>query len=194
MPHTFIIFGASGDLTRRKLIPALYRTFLKGRLPEETKIVGVSRSELDDDAYRARLEESTQEFAKADFDVEKWGAFASGIHYLPGDITNGGDFGKLGNFLDKLDSNRGTRIFYLATMPSLYQRALDNLGGAGLAAETPETPRRVVIEKPFGVDLASARSLNEAVHRSRWAACSLPGSGRGLSRESRSAPSRRRRP
>lgn len=165
MTTTFVIFGASGDLTRRKLVPALYRAVRKKQLPADTRVVGVSRSKLDDGSFRGRLEESMQEFAKADFDADGWSEFAQGIHYQSGDISKAEDFNQLGLFLDKLDEGQGTRIFYLSTMPSLYETALENLGHANLAAETDGAPRRVVIEKPFGVDIASAQALNKAVHR-----------------------------
>ncbi len=165
MSTSFIIFGASGDLTRRKLVPALYRAVLQKRLPADTRIIGVSRSALDDRSYRERLTESTKEFAAADFDADSWASFAEGIHYLPGDITKPDDFDTLREFLDGLDDNEGTRIFYLATMPSLYEVALENLGSAGLSAESDGNARRVVIEKPFGTDRASAIRLNESVHK-----------------------------
>ena len=165
MATTFIIFGASGDLTKRKLIPALYRAVLQKRLPADTKIVGVSRSKLDDDAYRDRLKTSTQEFAKTDYEDQAWAAFAKNIFYLSGDITNAEDFTTLSAFLQKLDEGNGTRVFYLATMPSLYDIAFENLGAAGLAKESEGSPRRIVIEKPFGTDQKTAEDLNDAVHR-----------------------------
>lgn len=164
MPTSFVIFGASGDLTRRKLVPALYQAVLQKRLPEDTRIIGVSRSQLDDDGYRDRLKQSTQEFAKDDFESDAWRRFAQGIHYVPGDITQVEDFRKLAAFLEELDHGEGTRIFYLATMPSLYEIALKNLGASGLSKEETEIPRRVVIEKPFGIDHKSARDLNTVVH------------------------------
>lgn len=165
MPTTFVIFGASGDLTRRKLIPALYRAVKQARLPADTQVVGVSRSKLDDNAFREHLKDSAKEFAHADFEPDAWNEFSKGLHYHPADITNTEDFHGLRDFLDGIDEGQGTRIFYLSTMPSLYEIALENLGRADLATETKDAPRRVVIEKPFGVDLASARTLNKAVHR-----------------------------
>ena len=166
MSRTFVIFGASGDLTRRKLIPALYRASLKARLPGQTRIVGVSRTELDDEAYRTRLEESTRQFTGSSFKAEAWREFAQHIFYVPGDITQSADLKRLEAFLDKLDHGDGARIFYLATMPSLYEPALKNMGEAGFSAETEASPRRVVIEKPFGTDLETAQQLNKSVHES----------------------------
>ena len=164
MSTTFIIFGASGDLTRRKLVPAIYSAVVKGRLPAGTRVVGVARSQLDNGAFRARMEESAREFAP-EFEQEAWDTFASGLHYVAGDITKPEDFDALREYLNGLDEDQGTRIFYLSTMPSLYEISLENLGRAGLAKESADNARRVVIEKPFGIDLPSAHKLNDAVHR-----------------------------
>ncbi len=128
--YTFIIFGASGDLTRRKLIPALYRSVCQNQLPGDTRIVGVSRSPLTDDVFRQRLADSTKQFAGDDFAEDTWTAFARGIHYLAGDIENVEDFRALSVYLHELDGGQSTRIFYLATSPSLYEAALENLGAA----------------------------------------------------------------
>ncbi len=165
MPHTFVIFGASGDLTLRKLIPALYRLFSKGRLPADTTIVGVSRSPYSDDEWRNRLADSTAQFADEDFDNEHWQQFASRVHYHSGDISEQADFTSLAARLDELESaGASTRLYYLATSPSLYETAVARLGEAGLADES-RGDRRIVIEKPFGSDLQSARNLNESIHQ-----------------------------
>ena len=118
---------------------------------------------MDDDAFRERMEESSREFAP-EFEDEAWSKFAQGLHYVPGDIKKPEDFEALRDYLDELDQGQGTRIFYLSTMPSLYEIALENLGRAGLAEESDGNARRIVIEKPFGVDFESARQLNDAVH------------------------------
>jgi glucose-6-phosphate 1-dehydrogenase len=165
MPHTFIIFGASGDLTQRKLVPALYQLFRKNRLPPDTNIVGFSRTEYSHDAWRKELAESTAKFAGKDFSLEPWNKFAGHVFYHPGDIGNADDFTKLASFLSQLEQNASsTRIYYLATAPHFYEPAIEQLGRSGLAAENGGQ-RRVIIEKPFGSDLASARHLNEAVHK-----------------------------
>ena len=143
MPTTFVIFGASGDLTQRKLIPALFRAVLQERLPEDTAIVGVSRSKLDDETYRNKLRESTQKFAGEDFTPEAWNKFAQRLFYVPGDITKGDDFDNLSAFLQNLDEGRGTRVFYLATTPALYDIAFENLGAAGLAKRPQAKARRL---------------------------------------------------
>ena len=166
MPHTIVIFGASGDLTSRKLIPALYNLRRKGRLPEGARIVGFSRTAFSHEEWRAKLRETTEEFAGELFDPELWEAFAPSIYYQPGDIGEPADFDKLAAYLDELEGGEeSTRVYYLSTAPRFYGPAAERLGASGMASEA-NGPRRVVIEKPFGVDLASAQALNETVHRS----------------------------
>ncbi len=157
--HTIVIFGASGDLTSRKLIPALYRLFQRKRLPEPTRIVGVSRSHFSSEQWREQLRDTTATFAKREFDTESWNAFAEHIYYHPGDISVKEDFDQLGDFLTKIEDNKRTdRVYYLSTMPQLYEPAIAQLGSSGLASEE-HGKRRIVIEKPFGTDLTSARHL-----------------------------------
>jgi glucose-6-phosphate 1-dehydrogenase len=164
MAHTIVIFGASGDLTSRKLIPALYSLFKKGRLPEQTRIVGVSRSHFEHQQWRDSLRESVAKFAKELFDGEAWNEFSQNVFYQPGDIKEADDFKALGQFLDEIeaDGSQG-RVYYLSTMPQLYDPAIQQLGAAGLANDK-DGFRRVIIEKPFGTDLASAQALNESIH------------------------------
>ena len=167
MPHAIVIFGASGDLTRRKLIPALYRLECKGRLPQPTWIVGVARSDFTDESWRERLAESTAEFAGDDFDENTWRSFAQKIHYCRGDLTSGEDMQNLATYLDQLEAGDGcTRVYYLSTSPRLYESAIAELGASGLA-QHGSCPRRLVIEKPFGTDLKSAKQLNAAAHQVR---------------------------
>ncbi len=165
MAHTIVIFGASGDLTSRKLVPALYELCRKGRLPEATRIVGFSRTPLEHEAWRGRLAASTEGYLGSRFDRSVWDAFAPSLFYHPGDVEQAGDFAALADFLDELEGRGGaTRVYYLATAPRFYQPAVKHLGLAGLAREG-DRPRRIVVEKPFGTDLASARQLNAALHR-----------------------------
>ena len=160
-----VIFGASGDLTSRKLIPALYRQFQRGRLPNPTRIVGVARSPFTTEQWREQLTESTAKYVKGEFDNDSWQAFSKNIFYHPGDIGNEEDFHKLANFLNELEQSMTTdRVYYLSTMPQLYAAAIAQLGKAGLNAEK-NGHRRVVIEKPFGTDLASANELNKSIHQ-----------------------------
>jgi glucose-6-phosphate 1-dehydrogenase len=165
MPHTLIIFGASGDLTSRKLIPALYSLFQKGRLPKETRIVGVSRTTYSHQAWRDELAATTEKYLGKSFDAAVWKVFAAGIFYHAGDIDRQTDFDALAKSLDEIEGGvASSRLYYLATAPGLYAAAIANLGAAGLADETRGV-RRVVIEKPFGTDLKSAQALNRAVHQ-----------------------------
>jgi glucose-6-phosphate 1-dehydrogenase len=165
MAHTIVIFGASGDLTSRKLVPALYELHRKQRLPEQTRIVGFSRSKFTNEIWRGMLAESTARHTSDTFDSVLWESFAQSISYHAGDIGQAGSFDSLRQYLDELEADDGTtRIYYLATMPSLYQAAIAQLGAAGMA-ERSRGERRVVIEKPFGTDLATADELNRAVHR-----------------------------
>ncbi len=162
---TLVIFGASGDLTSRKLIPALYELFRKNRLPKETQIVGFSRTRYSDDDWRKDLTKSTAEFAKDAFDQSSWSTFAKQVHYQPGDIGHAGDFKALADRLRELEGNqKSDRVYYLATAPQFYEPAVTQLGASGLADESGGV-RRIVIEKPFGTDLASAKELNAVVHR-----------------------------
>lgn len=165
MPHTIVIFGASGDLTSRKLIPALFRLFEKGRLPANTKIVGVARSEFTDESWRNSLAESTAKFATDGFPPEAWQAFAGNVHYQQGDVQAAEEVTRLAKRLSELEAGQAhERVYYLSTAPSLYQPAIAQLGAAGMAEEAVAR-RRIVIEKPFGTDFKSARALNDAAHR-----------------------------
>jgi glucose-6-phosphate 1-dehydrogenase len=165
MPVSLIIFGASGDLTSRKLVPALYQLFRKRRLPEGTNIVGFSRTRYSDDEWRRALGDTTARFSDERFDPAAWDRFAPAIHYQPGDIGQAGDFEALHRRLHELEGSAGgTRVYYLATAPQFYEEAVERLGASGLADEV-HGPRRIVIEKPFGRDAATARRLNEVVHR-----------------------------
>ncbi len=164
MAHTIIILGASGDLTARKLIPALYALHRKNRLPKDTRIVGFSRSEYPDEAWRAALRESVEQH-DAEFSAESWNPFAENIFYRAGDIKIPEDFQRLRAAVEEIEQNQpATRLFYLATLPTLYEVAIRQLGESGMVdAERGE--QRIIIEKPFGHDLNSARELNAAVHR-----------------------------
>ncbi len=165
MPNTVVIFGASGDLTSRKLIPALFSLARKDRLPPGTRVVGFARSKFSNEEWRKKLTETTQKFAAKLWDPAAWEEFAKSIYYHPGDIGQASDFTALAKQLDELEQGRqSSRLYYLSTAPQFYEPAVAQLGAAGLAAET-SGPRRVIIEKPFGTDLASAKHLNDAVHK-----------------------------
>ncbi len=163
-PFALIIFGASGDLTRRKLMPALWSLFAARTLPEPFVILAVSRTAMTDEEFRTRTRDAVEEFGRTKPPSDQvWNRFASSLHYHAGDPNNPELYAQLSARLAELEQRRGggaaNRLFYCATPPSLYDDIVRNLGAAGLArAETGWT--RIVIEKPFGHDYDSARELN----------------------------------
>jgi glucose-6-phosphate 1-dehydrogenase len=161
---SIVIFGATGDLTRRKLVPALYNLCRKGRLADEIRIVGFARRDWNDDEFRSSMQEGVREFAAESYQEPAWGRFASRLSYTKGDLANQSDFDRLDRSLQAKEgtSNRGNRLYYLSISPQYYQPVVGLLGSTGMAREEAGW-RRVVIEKPFGHDLSSARSLNRAV-------------------------------
>jgi glucose-6-phosphate 1-dehydrogenase len=165
MAQTIVIFGASGDLTSRKLVPALYELHRKGRLPQQTRVVGFSRSEFTNETWREMLARSTARFVPDTFDASVWEAFAQSIYYHAGDVGQTDALASLRSYLDQLEANGpATRVYYLATMPRLYESAIAGLGSADMADQS-QGDRRIVIEKPFGTDLQTARHLNQVVHQ-----------------------------
>jgi glucose-6-phosphate 1-dehydrogenase len=163
-PTTIIIFGATGDLTARKLVPSLYRLYRKGRLPEEVRIVGTARSPLSDEEFRGRMAEGVKEFARADWQEKGWQDFAPRVSYIAADSAKPGGLEKLRAALEHSEKGHGLRLYYLAVAPQLYPAIATQLGESGMAEENSGW-RRLVIEKPFGRDLASARALNRTLHR-----------------------------
>jgi glucose-6-phosphate 1-dehydrogenase len=161
---TIVIFGASGDLTARKLVPALFQAFGKGRLPVDAKIVGVSRSPMTDDQFRTHLVKLAKETIGKAWDDGKWKEFAGHLHYVAGDAANDGGLAALGAWLKEHEVEKGgDRLFYLSVGPELVPAIVDQLGKDGLAVEKGGF-RRLVLEKPFGRDLASAKELNRRLH------------------------------
>ncbi len=161
---TIIIFGASGDLTRRKLIPALFNSFRKDRLPDEFNIVGFARRDWDNDYFRQVLYDAMMEFAPDAYEEEKWAAFCGRLQYFRGNLGVDEDFVSLRTFLHDLEGGSVNRIYYMATAPRFFVPIVESLGNADLVDEDGGW-RRVVVEKPFGHDLASAHDLNKALHR-----------------------------
>jgi glucose-6-phosphate 1-dehydrogenase len=163
---TIVIFGASGDLTSRKLIPALYNNFKKERLSECANIVGFARRPYNDETFRDLLRKAVEEFSAETFDAAVWDKFASRLHYFQGNLEHDDDFPHLKEFLGKLENGPSNRLYYLATSPELYIPVVRCLGDAGLAkpGEMPDGWRRIIVEKPFGTDLASAQELNQDLH------------------------------
>ena len=164
MDHTVVIFGASGDLTSRKLIPALYLLHRKGRLPNNTRIVGMARSEATSDAWREELGIKSAEYLKGAFYTERCNAFAPSLHYLRGDATQGDDCARLAKRLEDLEGDQeSTRVYYMSTKPQLYSSIAVLLGKQRLLDQT-NGPRRLVVEKPFGTDWQTAHELNSQLH------------------------------
>ncbi len=164
-PLHLIIFGASGDLTARKLVPALFGLWSKGRLPEELHVIGVARSPLSSAEFRDKLAESARQPASTEWKTERWQEFARRLHYVPGDAAKPGGLGPLQARLREIEGmNGGRRLFYLAVGPALYGDIVSRLGEAGMNKDDGGW-RRLVIEKPFGYDLASARELNQKLRQ-----------------------------
>jgi glucose-6-phosphate 1-dehydrogenase len=166
-PCSIVVFGATGDLTSRKILPAIYNLRRAGLLPAETSVVGFSRRPLTDDAFRKLMRESVDQFSRVKVEAALWDDFAAGIFYQPGQFADRGAFRDLAERLEQIDAARGTRgnrLFYLATPPSAYEEIVENLGRAGLHGQDERKGwARIVVEKPFGHDLESAGKLNDAL-------------------------------
>jgi glucose-6-phosphate 1-dehydrogenase len=167
-PFTLIIFGASGDLTRRKLLPALFALYATRTLPEPFAVVAVARTDMTDDEFRHRMRDAVGEFGRVKPPSEGvWERFAGALHYLSGDPKDAALYPRLSQVLGDLEGGwpvPGNRLFYCATPPSLYDDIVEHLGTSGLASH-PGGRTRIVIEKPFGRDYASARALNQQLAR-----------------------------
>ena len=163
LPTSIVIFGASGDLTQRKLIPSLFRLHRKGRMPVKFRIVGYGGTDYTDEQMRSHLLEGLKKFAYFKYTDREWSDFAGHVVYQRGQYSEE-DFKKLGEQLDKWEGGPGNRLYYMATPPSAFPNIIDFLGRTGQTSEEKGW-RRVVIEKPFGTNLASAHSLNEQIHQ-----------------------------
>lgn len=161
---TIIIFGASGDLTQRKLIPSLFNLFRKRRTPKKFKIIGFGGTEFTDEQFRKHLRKGLEEFASYKFTDEEWNIFAPNLLYITGKYKEKSDFTKLAEYLTKLEEGEANRLFYMALPPTLFPSIVGNLDATGQLKENGSW-RRVVLEKPFGTDLASAVELNQQVHK-----------------------------
>ena len=164
-PCQVVIFGATGDLAHRKILPALYNLRRAGLLPPESGVVAFARRPYSDDDFRSEMRASVEEHSRNPLERALWDDFAAGIHYQQGDFADPASYKALAERLEQVDDAAGTRgnvLFYLATPPSAYPEIVANLGAAHL--QSRETGwSRIVIEKPFGHDLASARALNDEV-------------------------------
>lgn len=165
-----VIFGATGDLTHRKLIPALYNLAVDGELPTGVRIVGFARRDWSDDYFRERLEASNREVSRTGHDEEIWESLAANISYHRSEFQDEDGYRRLAERLDEIDreqGGKGNRLFYIASAPDFFDDVLINLKKAGLSRsqkEGGEAWSRVIVEKPFGTNLATAQSLNEVVH------------------------------
>ncbi len=167
-PNIMIIFGAGGDLTSRKLIPALYHLYRANLLPDSFAVVGLDRQELTDDSYREQLGGHIREHVGDGFDRKVWDRLCQRIHFMCGDIKDPQTYESLNELLLSIDEQRSTDnnyLFYLAVPPSLFGEITDHLADNSLLTESDSDWRRVIIEKPFGHDAESARALNQRLHR-----------------------------
>ena len=167
-PLAIVIFGGTGDLARRKLMPAIWKLQRDGLLPDAFAIVGNSREDIDQDAYRERMRGALEEFAEAP-DADAWAAFSSRIYYVHGSTDDPQTFVELGRALEEADREHGTagnRLYYLALPPGIIEQTAEGLGRAGLVCHPDDDCwTRIIVEKPFGHDLASARQLNADLTR-----------------------------
>lgn len=161
-----VIFGANGDLTKRKLLPALYRLAYERRLSPGFAVVGVSRTAMSNEQFREKMRDSVQRFKEnTEFDEGVWSSFAESLFYMAGDVSDPACYSNLAKCLDEVGEQRktaGNVLFYLSTQPSQYAETAAGLGRAGLARGAGW--RRLVVEKPFGHDLASAQKLSDDLH------------------------------
>ena len=167
-PCLIVVFGATGDLTSRKILPAVYNLRRAGLLPAETSVVGFSRRPLTDPEFRKMMRESVEANSRVKVEDGLWDDFAEAIFYQPGQFADRAAFRDLAERLEQIDAARGTRgnkLFYLATPPSAYEEIIANLGKVGLQRQGDDGKgwARIVVEKPFGHDLESAVELNNSL-------------------------------
>ena len=162
-PCTVVIFGAAGDLTKRKLFPALYNLKANGLLPRELAIIGVARRAKTHEEFRAEQSKEIREFATRPVDEQLWGELRDALYYQPGEFSDDETYTKLGELLKEVEGRHGTEgnvLLYLAVPPDFFAPIVEGLGRAGLTTEEGRGWRRVIVEKPFGRDVESARELN----------------------------------
>jgi glucose-6-phosphate 1-dehydrogenase len=167
-PCIMVIFGAAGDLTRRKLIPALYNLATEQLLSREFAVLGIARTPMSSEQFRDKVSEDIKKYATGNVDSDLWEWFVRRMHYIAGDFGDANTFAQLRDALQKMDkdySTHGNYFFYLATAPAYFAPIVDQLGKAGLVEESNRQWRRVIIEKPFGRDLDTARALNQQIRK-----------------------------
>ena len=165
MQTTIVIFGASGDLTARKLIPALYSNFKKSRLPAPTRIIGFARAELSDDAFRSKMQEAIRSMAPEEYNEQEWRQFAETLGYHRGEFEQADAYASLAKRIC-IDEVPVKCYYYLATAPRYYPVVIGNLAATNMIAENNGGEcRRIIVEKPFGRDLPTAIVLNQELHK-----------------------------
>jgi glucose-6-phosphate 1-dehydrogenase len=165
-PCVFVIFGATGDLTKRLLMPALYNLLANKLLPDKFAIVGVSKEPMSSEDFRKQLGDEIKQFATAKVSDDLWKFFDARLSYMSGDFKDPATYQKLKSELEKTDKQHGTPgnyLFYTAVSPGFFGEIVKQLAGAGLTREADGHWRRVIIEKPFGHDLESANALNREI-------------------------------
>src|ERR1700745_1441420 len=168
-PCSVVIFGATGDLTHRKLVPALYNLAADGDLPPAVEIVGFARPPKTCEEFRRDLEEAARKFSRQTVRDEIWKNFAQSIFYHQSEFGDESGYQALAKRLDEIDKNHGTRgnrLFYFAASPDQFEPILKNLQATGLNQTCKGSWARVIVEKPFGTDLPSARELNRIIRNS----------------------------
>ncbi|MGD8402477.1 MAG: glucose-6-phosphate dehydrogenase [Anaerolineales bacterium] len=161
---SIVIFGASGDLTQRKLIPSFFSLFCKQRMPEKFNIIGFGWTPFTDEQFRMHLRQGLDEYASYDFTEKEWTQFSPHLHYQRGKYSEAPDFERLASKLDSLENGTANRLYYMAIPPSIFPDIIANLDSTHQIKEE-DGWRRVVVEKPFGTDLETAKELNHQVHQ-----------------------------
>ena len=165
-PSALIIFGVTGDLSRKKLMPAVYDLANRGLLPPGFGLVGFARRDWDDQDFEREVHDAIQKYARTPFDEDVWRQLKVGIRFVQGEFDDDAAFDNLKATLEELDRDRGTmgnHAFYLSIPPKSFPQVTEQLRRSGLAEQHDGQWRRVVIEKPFGSDLKTARELNDVV-------------------------------
>ena len=160
-PFAVVIFGASGDLTRRKLFPALHNLHMQGLIPGQTAVLGTSRTEYSRDDFAQQMRKAVEEHSRLSATDESWSAFSHDLYYVAGDVYTDELYSELGNMLDRVDrecKTQGNRLWYLSTLPELFPVITEQLAKTGLRDTGGQ--QRLVVEKPFGVNLTTACELN----------------------------------
>ena len=166
-PTTIALFGASGDLAKRKLIPGLYNNYCKGRLPLPVNIIGYSRSEIPQKDFQDRMCAAVKEFSPSSWDEEKWAEFAPFLDYTNGSFDDDVAFDRLNKKIQSAEEKmggEGNRLYYLSVAPRFFLPVVQQLDEHGMSKEHGGLWRRVIVEKPFGHDLDSAKALNRDLH------------------------------